>query len=189
MIQPDKHVKWYGLFLSNMFSFFCLSDSIHSDMNLMYFYCLLLMFNKRSDKGYSAVQSKHAVCAFIKHNRYFYLTYSFTSIHSHAKKLHLHVLSIVDTAFSNESELISYSFLQDFSKGKGSSMQLICNAHTAFLLWRAVFTSSQKGLLYFTSQDQFNSYFLQFSAHRGVLWDLTRVFRTFYYYAFFNRNL
>ena len=40
----------------------------------------------------------------------------------------------VDTAFSYEVELIVHSFLQDFSKAKGSRLQLICNAHTAFLL-------------------------------------------------------
>ena len=44
---------------------------------------------------------------------------------------------IVDTVLSYERELIECSFLQDFSKGKGNSLQLICNAHTAFLLWRA----------------------------------------------------
>ena len=44
------------------------------------------------------------------------------------------MFDIVDTAFSYERELIVCSFLQDFSKGKGSSLQLICNAHTAFLL-------------------------------------------------------
>ena len=40
----------------------------------------------------------------------------------------------VDTALSYETELIVYSFLQDFSKEKGSNLQLSCNAHTAFLL-------------------------------------------------------
>ena len=44
------------------------------------------------------------------------------------------MFDIVDTAFSYERELIVCSFLQDFSKGKGSSLRLICNAHTAFLL-------------------------------------------------------
>ena len=33
-----------------------------------------------------------------------------------------------------EKVLIVCSFLQDFSKGKGSSFQSVCNAHTAFLL-------------------------------------------------------
>ena len=33
----------------------------------------------------------------------------------------------VDTAFIYEIELIICSFLQDFSKGKGSSLQLSCN--------------------------------------------------------------
>ena len=86
----------------------------------------------------TAVQSKNAVCAFIKHSRYFDLTYTFTSIHSHAKKLYLPMLQqtydIVDTAFSYEIELIVCSFLPDYSKGKGSSVQLICNAHASFLL-------------------------------------------------------
>ena len=44
------------------------------------------------------------------------------------------MFDIVDSAFSYERELIVCSFLQDFSKGKGSSLQLICNAHTVFLL-------------------------------------------------------
>ena len=43
------------------------------------------------------------------------------------------MLDIEDTALRHERELISCSFLQDFSKGKGSSLQLDCNAHTAFL--------------------------------------------------------
>ena len=41
---------------------------------------------------------------------------------------------ILDTIFSYERELTVCSFLQNFSKGKGSGLQLICNAHTAFLL-------------------------------------------------------
>ena len=47
------------------------------------------------------------------------------------------MFDIVDTAFSYERKLIVCSFLQDFSKGKGSSLQLFCNAHTAFLLCTA----------------------------------------------------
>ena len=42
------------------------------------------------------------------------------------------MLETVDTAFSYERGLIVCSFPQDFSKGKGSSLQLIRNAHTAF---------------------------------------------------------
>ena len=65
--------------------------------------------------------------------------YSFTSIHSQAKKLYLRMFDLVDTTFSYEIELIVCSFLQDFTKGKGSNvcnpgLQLMCNAHTAFLL-------------------------------------------------------
>ena len=44
------------------------------------------------------------------------------------------MFDIVDTAYSYEGELIVRSFLQDFSKGKGSGLQVICNVHTAFLL-------------------------------------------------------
>ena len=45
------------------------------------------------------------------------------------KKLNLHIFDLVDTALSNERELIVYSFLLDFSKGEGSSVQfLFCNA-------------------------------------------------------------
>ena len=43
--------------------------------------------------------------------------------------MYLHMVNIVHTAFSYERELIICLFLQDFSKGKGSSVQLICNAH------------------------------------------------------------
>ena len=45
------------------------------------------------------------------------------------------MFDIVDTAFSNEKELIVCSILQDFSKGKESGLQLMCNAHTVFLLY------------------------------------------------------
>ena len=45
------------------------------------------------------------------------------------------MFDMVDTAFSYEREMIVSSFLLDFSKRKGSSLQLICNAHTEFLLW------------------------------------------------------
>ena len=51
------------------------------------------------------------------------------------------MFDIVDAAFSYERELIVCSFLQDVSMGKGSSLQLICNAHTAFLLSGAEFQS------------------------------------------------
>ena len=44
------------------------------------------------------------------------------------------MFDVVDTVFSYEIELIICSIQQDFSKRKGSSLQLICNAHTAFLL-------------------------------------------------------
>ena len=40
---------------------------------------------------------------------------------------------LICNAFSYDREFIICSFLQDFSKGKGSNLQLICNAHTAFL--------------------------------------------------------
>ena len=42
----------------------------------------------------------------------------------------------VYTAFSYKRELIVYSFLQDLYKGKGSSLQLTCNAHV-FIFWGA----------------------------------------------------
>ena len=54
--------------------------------------------------------------------------------HSRAKKLYLHMFDMVNTAFSYERELNVCLLLYDFLKGKGSSSQLICNAHTAFLL-------------------------------------------------------
>ena len=42
------------------------------------------------------------------------------------------MFDIVDTAFCYERGLIVCSFLHDLSKGKGSTLQLICNAHTVF---------------------------------------------------------
>ena len=44
------------------------------------------------------------------------------------------MFDVVRTAFNYETELLFYSFLQDFSKRKGSGLQSICNAHTTFLL-------------------------------------------------------
>ena len=55
------------------------------------------------------------------------------------KKMYLYTYDIVHTAVSYESELIVCSFLQDFYKGKGSSLQLICNAHTVFSIYGADF--------------------------------------------------
>ena len=48
----------------------------------------------------SAIQSKNTVCAFIKHNRCFYLTHKLTSVHSHVEKIYIHISNIVDTAFN-----------------------------------------------------------------------------------------
>ena len=49
------------------------------------------------------------------------------------------MVDIADTAFSNERELIVCSFLQVVSKGKGSSLPIICNAPTAFFVFVFVF--------------------------------------------------
>ena len=46
------------------------------------------------------------------------------------------MFDIVDTSLSYERALTICSLLKDFSKGKGSSLQLNCNAHTAFCLCR-----------------------------------------------------
>ena len=70
------------------------------------------------------------------------------------------MLDIVDTALGYEKELIVCSILQDFSKGKGSSLQLIYNAHTAFLLRGAEMRTNDYTLLF-----QFMSQFVQFSLH------------------------
>ena len=48
---------------------------------------------------------------------------SLTSIHSHSKTLYVNMFDTEDTTFSYKIELIVWSFLQDFSKGKGSNMQ------------------------------------------------------------------
>ena len=87
--------------------------------------------NNRDDtdecaKGYtSAPPSKNAVSAIIKQSRYFHLKSNFTLIHSHAKRLYIHMIDIVDAAFSYERELIVCSFLQISSKVKGSSLYFI----------------------------------------------------------------
>ena len=44
------------------------------------------------------------------------------------------IICSVDTTFWYERELIVCSFLQDFCNVKGSNLQLICYAHTVFLL-------------------------------------------------------
>ena len=54
----------------------------------------------------------------------------------------IYTFDMVDTVFSYERELIFCSFLQDFSKGKGRHLQLICNARTAFLLCGAEIVTS-----------------------------------------------
>ena len=74
------------------------------------------------------------------------ISIQFTPTHSYAKKLYLHMFDLVDTVFSYESELFVCSFLQDFSMGKGSSLQLICNAHAAFFLCVAEIDWLQFGL-------------------------------------------
>ena len=70
----------------------------------------------------SAAQSK-------KHSMYIYKAQQILPLHVqfnfnplHAKKLYLHMLDVVDTVFSHEWELIICAFLQDFSKGKRSSL-------------------------------------------------------------------
>ena len=57
------------------------------------------------------------------------------------KNNNLRTFYIVDTAFSYEREFIVCSSLQDFTKGKGSILQLMCNAYTSFLLCVAVVTA------------------------------------------------
>ena len=42
------------------------------------------------------------------------------------------MFDVVNTAFIYERELIICSSLQDFSKGRGNSLQLICNAYSGF---------------------------------------------------------
>ena len=47
------------------------------------------------------------------------------------------MFDIVDTAFIHERDLVVCSFLQDFSNGKESSLQLIFYANNTFLLYGA----------------------------------------------------
>ena len=50
------------------------------------------------------------------------------------------MFGIIDTALSYERELIICTFLQDFSKGKGSSLPLTCNTtYCVFTLWGRTF--------------------------------------------------
>ncbi len=48
---------------------------------------------------HSTIQSKSAVSATIKHNRYFHSTPNFRSIHVHGKRLYGHMFDMVNTAF------------------------------------------------------------------------------------------
>ena len=54
------------------------------------------------------------------------------------------MFDIKDTVFGYERKLIVCSFLQDFFKGKGISLQLICIVHTAFLLCGAEMADGEK---------------------------------------------
>ena len=64
--------------------------------------------------------------------------------------MYLHMFDTVDTSFSYEREMIVCSFLQDLStEGKGRSLQLIYNAHTAFLLRGAEMLEPIGGLMKF----------------------------------------
>ncbi len=82
----------------------------------------------------SAPQSKNAVSTTIKHGRYIYLMSIFLSIHFHTKRLYVHLFDIVDTPFSYRRGLIVCSSLPEFSKTKESTLQVIWNVDTAFLL-------------------------------------------------------
>ncbi len=83
---------------------------------------------------YSATQSKNAVSINIKLSRYIHLMSNFSSIHFHTKRLYVHMFDIVDTPFSYRRQLIVCSSLQEFSKTKESTMHVIWNVDTAFLL-------------------------------------------------------
>ena len=61
-------------------------------------------------------------------------TSNFRSIHSYGYRWYRHMFDIVDTPFSYRKALIVCWFLQESSKVKGSSLHIIWNAHTAFLL-------------------------------------------------------
>ncbi len=54
----------------------------------------------------TAVPSKNAVSANIKHSRYFHQTSNFWSIHYYGKRLYVHMFNAVDTAFSYGRALI-----------------------------------------------------------------------------------
>ena len=62
--------------------------------------------NKEIFAEYTAVQSKNAVRANIKHNRYFHLTPNFRPIHCHGKRLYGHMFDMVDSIFSYWRALI-----------------------------------------------------------------------------------
>ncbi len=55
-------------------------------------------------------------------------------IYSHDKRLHGHMFDVVDAAFSYWRALIVCYFLLESSKVKESSLYVMWNVHTAFLL-------------------------------------------------------
>ncbi len=82
----------------------------------------------------SAPQSKNAVSTNIKHRRYIHLMSNFLSIHFYTRRLYVHMFDLVDTPFSYGRGLIVCSSLQEFSKTKESTLHVIWNGDTAFLL-------------------------------------------------------
>ncbi len=64
-------------------------------------------------KATYAVQSKTQYAQYIKHNRYFHSTSNFRSIHSHGKRLYVHMFDMVDITFSHEEHWSSANFFKN----------------------------------------------------------------------------
>ncbi len=84
----------------------------------------------------SASQSKNAVSTNLKHSRYIHLMSNFLSIHSHTKRLYVHMFDIVDTAFNYCRALIVMLITSGIFKDirKYSVCDLICR-YCVLIFW------------------------------------------------------
>ncbi len=92
----------------------------------------------------SVSQSKKAVSKNIKHSRYINLVKLLVNFNFHTKRLYVHMFDIVDILFSHGRGLVVCSSLQEFSKAKESTLHVIWNVYTVFLLvWQNSATPSK----------------------------------------------
>ena len=86
-------------------------------------------------KHISVPQSKNAVSTNTNHSRYIQLMSNFSTIHFHTKKVVCtYMFDIVDTPFIYGRGLIVCSSLHEFSKTKESTLHVIWNVDTVFLV-------------------------------------------------------